>query len=136
MREQLGWLDTNIFVHSLYVNDTHCGRCRSLLEAISRGDAEGWVDPIVLHELTYVITRRQLFPTREAIHQYVRSMLIWENLHAEDKDGLLQALARWARQNVGFVDAWLAVLAQRRGLPVCSVNAVDFAGVPNTYGRT
>jgi predicted nucleic acid-binding protein len=133
MTEQLGWLDTNLFVHSLYPNDPHCDRCRAHLRSLRDGRAEGWIDATVVHELTYVLIRRSLFPTRETINQYVRSHLIWESIRADDKDGLLEALARWTMQGVGFVDAWLAVLGQRRGLPVCSVNEADFSGVPNTY---
>jgi len=131
--QQVRWLDSNLFVHTLFRNDANYARCRAIQQSLQDGDAEGWIDPVVVHELTYVLSRQRQFRTRVAVQEYVRDILLVESIHAEDKDGLLQAITRWARQNVGFVDAWLAVLAQRRGLPVCSVNAVDFAGVPNSY---
>jgi predicted nucleic acid-binding protein len=131
--EQLGWLDTNVFVHSLYPGDPHCDRCRQILRKIRDGIAEAWIDPLVIHELTYVFLRRRLVASREDIYDYLFNQLTWDGLHAVDKPGLLETLARWSRQNVSFVDAWLAVQAQRRGLPVCSVNERDFSGVDNTY---
>jgi hypothetical protein len=34
---------------------------------------------------------------------------------------------------MSLVDAYLAELAQRDNVPVCSANARDFAGVSNSY---
>jgi predicted nucleic acid-binding protein len=131
--ELLGWLDTNLFVHSLFPRDPNGPSCRTILDRLERGDAEGWIAPVVVHELTYVLRRIPTFPNRAAIHDYIRQILLFDAIHAEDKEALLEALGRWQRLNVGFVDAWLAVLAHRRGMPVCSANRADFAGVPNTY---
>ena len=33
---------------------------------------------------------------------------------------------RWETQQVGFIDAWLAVRAARQGVPICSANERDF----------
>jgi predicted nucleic acid-binding protein len=132
-RVQFGWLDTNLFVHALFPRDPHHARCRVILEALERGTGEGWLDPLVVHELSYVLGRLPAFPDRAAIHTYLRTVLLMDAVQADDKPGLLEALARWATGRVSLVDAWLAVVANRRGLPVCSVNRRDFPDVVNTF---
>jgi predicted nucleic acid-binding protein len=131
--EALGWLDTNIFVHALFANDIHHHRCRAILQALQAGRVSGWMDVLVVHELTYVLGRLPQFTTRDDIHQYIRGILSLIAVHAEDKEGLLATLARWATEKVGFADARLAVLAQRHGLPVCTVNQQDFAAVSTSF---
>src|SRR6184192_1522732 len=134
MPEQLGWLDTNLFVHALFPREPHHARCRAIVRALEEGRAEGWLDPLVVHELSYVLSRLgQRFPTRTAIEEYLRGILLIDAIHADDKAGLLEAVARWEIGRTGFADAWLAVRARRRGLPVCSVNQADFGSMPNTF---
>lgn len=136
MTTKFGWLDTNLFVHPLFANDPHRPRCHAILQGLQDGDAEGWLDPTVVHELTFVLGRQRQFADRRDVHQYVQGIVLAPGVHAEDKPGLLEALDHWERQNVGFVDAWLGVLARRRGMPICSVNRADFPGLPNTFPPT
>ena len=91
MPEQLGWLDTNLFVHALFPRDPHHARCRAIVRALEEGRAEGWLDPLVVHELSYVLSRLgQRFPTRTAIEEYLRGILLINAIHADDKAGLLE----------------------------------------------
>ncbi len=131
--EALGWLDTNIFIHALFTKDTQHDRCHAILRALQEGRAQGWIDVLVVHELTYVLGRLPQFTSRAVIHEYIRGILTMSTIQADDKAMLLAGLARWATENVGFADARLAVLAQARGLPVCSANQRDFAGVGNSF---
>jgi predicted nucleic acid-binding protein len=134
MARQLGLLDTNIFVHSLFTRDPHAPRCQALLDAIERGEAEGWLDVGVVHELTYALRRAPGFTDRATIRAYIDRILAMPQILADDKDALISAIERWASEGVGFIDAWLATLADRRGLPICSVNRQDFpASLDNTY---
>jgi predicted nucleic-acid-binding protein len=128
----LGLLDTNVVVRSLFPTDPHCPRCLAILAALEQGEAEAWIDVTVVHELTYVLGRLPTF-SRADVHTYVRGVLLAEGVHADEKAALIEALDRWAIGSTGFVDAWLAVLARRHGLPVCSINAGDFPDVPNTF---
>lgn len=130
---QLGWLDTNIFIHALFRNDLHYSRCVLLLQALQAGRAEGWIDPIVVHELTYVLIRQPQFPTRQAVQEYVLAILETGSIRADDKQSLIDAVTAWAAQGVSFADARLAALARRRGLPICSVNQQHFTDVGNTF---
>ena len=130
---QLGWLDTNIFLHALLPNDRHYPRCRSILRALEEGRAEGWIDVTIVHELTYTLRRLPGFGDRALICAYIEQILGVAQIRADDKQALREALGNWLQRD-GFVDVWLAVLAERRGLPVCSVNERDFpVGLDNTF---
>lgn len=133
MAEQLGWLDTNIFVHAVIESHNEHPRCNALIAALRSGRAEAYIDVTVVHELTYVLLRLRQFRTREAVREYVDSILRVEAIHAEDKDVLRAVLGRWATFGMGFVDAWLRASADRTGLPVCSANAKDFPDVQNSF---
>lgn len=133
MPVELGWLDTNVFVHAMSANDPHQPRCRAILEALENDTAHGWIEPIIIHELSHVLSRRQAFGTRAAIAIYLTALLSYPGVLAPDKPLLASTVARWAAGTVGFVDAYLAELAQRDGLPVCTVNARDFPTTPNSF---
>ena len=75
MTVQLGWLDTNIFVHSLFPNDQPYPRCQAILKALDEGRAEAWVDVGVLHELTYSLMRMRLFPSRLGAYTYIEEII-------------------------------------------------------------
>jgi predicted nucleic acid-binding protein len=129
----IGWIDTDIIVRALFPGDPHHPRCVALLQAMERDAAEGWIEPTVVHEMTYVLGRLPTFSTRAAVHAYVRSILLLPGLRADDKTDLIEAVDHWAAGSAGFVDAWLATLASRRNLPVCSINARDFPDTPNSF---
>ncbi len=140
---RLGLLDTGLFIHALFADDPHAPRCAAILEALEREEAEAWLDVTVLHETTYALRVVPGFTRagaggrpeldRAAVHAYLRPLLLLRGLRADDREALVAALDRWATTDVAFVDAWLATLARRRHLPVCSVNARDFPDVPNSF---
>lgn len=134
MAVQLGWLDTNVFVHVLYPGDREHRRCRAIVEALADDHAQGWLSFAVMHELTYTLSRKPGFGTRTAIATYVNSLLSFPGVLAHDKVTLVNTLARWIESTtIGLVDAYLAELAERDGVPVCSANARDFPATPNSY---
>jgi predicted nucleic acid-binding protein len=134
MTVQLGWLDTNIFVHSLFPNDQPYPRCQAILRALDAGRAEAWVDVGVLHELTYSLVRMRLFASRLDIYSYIEEILSCDSIHADDKPAMLDATYHWATAGVGYIDAWLTALAERRELPICSANSGDFpVHLDNTF---
>jgi len=130
---ELGWLDTNIFVHALMLGDPHQSRCRDVLQALQDGRAEGWIAPSVVHELSYVLTRLPTFKTRPAIALYLTTLLSYPGVVAADKPLLIATVGRWAVGRISFIDALLTELAQGDGRPVCTVNARDFPTTPNSY---
>lgn len=133
MSENLGYLDTNLFVHALFQADGPYPRCRALISTLNAGTARGQLDPFVVHELTYVLLRLRIFADRAAVEVYLRTILQAPGVQAPQRDLLLAALSRWASRGGGFVDAWLATRALADGEPVCSANARDFPDVENTF---
>ena len=133
MSAQLGYLDTNLFVHALFPRDPQHPRCQAIVTALGQGTVEGWIDPLVIHELTYVLLRLRPFPDRAAVEVYLRDLLRYPGVQAPQRPLLLAALSRWASRGGGFVDAWLATLALTDGQPVCSANVRDFPDVDNTF---
>lgn len=133
MSEQIGYLDTNLFVHALFPRDPQYARCRAILTALGQGTAEGRLEPTVVHELTYVLLKLGRFPDRAAVEVYLRSILGAPGIHAPERNLLLAALSRWASRGGGFVDSWLATRALTEGQPVCSANVRDFPDVRNTF---
>jgi len=57
LMRQLGWLDANVFIHPLFEHDPHRPRCEELLRMVYRREAEAWVHPVTVHELTYALPR-------------------------------------------------------------------------------
>jgi predicted nucleic acid-binding protein len=133
MSDQFGYLDTNIFVHALFPRDTQHARCRAILAALEQATGEGLLDPLVIHELTYLLLRLPHFSDRAAVEVYLRDLLRMTGVQAPQRPLLLAALSRWASRGGGFVDAWLATLALTEGQPVCSANVRDFPDVTNTF---
>jgi predicted nucleic acid-binding protein len=140
---RLGLIDTGLFIHPLFRRDPRAPRCVAILEALERGEAEGWLDITVVHEATYALRVAPGFTRaanggrveldRGAVHAYLRPLLLLQGIRAEDRDGLVATLDRWATTGVAFGDAWLTTLAIRRHLPVCSPNQADFTDVVNTF---
>lgn len=129
----LGWLDTNIFVHAVFPNDGQHRRCRELLLALEEGRATAFLSPLVVHELTYVLSRLPSFRSRADVYRYIHAFLLTDSIQMEEKEDVVRALALWANAGIGFVDAWLSAAATRTGMPICSVNERDFPGVANSY---
>jgi predicted nucleic acid-binding protein len=133
MTVQLGYLDTNLFLTVFFLGDPDARRCADIIQALEDGRAEGWIDPLVVHELTYVAPRTRRFPSLLGIQKYIASIILLGSVQAEDKEGLLEALARWATEGVSFVDAWLSVRAKRRQTAICTLNERDFPETRNTF---
>jgi predicted nucleic acid-binding protein len=133
MATELGYLDTNLFVHALFPQDTQYARCRAIVADLEQGVATGWLDPLVIHELTYVLLNLRRFSDRAAVERYLRGIVRSPGVQSAERDTILAALSRWASRGGGFVDAWRATRALEQGHSVCSVNARDFPDVPNTF---
>jgi predicted nucleic-acid-binding protein len=133
MTIDLGYLDTNIFVHSLHPKDETYARCREIITALEEGSATGQLDVTVVYELSFILARGRRFPDRLAIAEYIQSILTMTGVIVEDTEILKTALERWATRGVGFADAWLFARALASETSVCTANARDFSGVRNTF---
>jgi len=120
-----GLLDTNTFIHAM-THDAHSEECSRFLAALEDGRVDAWLEPIVLHELSYALRRWRKEITREEIAEYLLVILGWPGVRG-DKESMINAVERWsATPGLAFVDAYLAALASRRGAVIYTKNARDF----------
>jgi len=129
-----GFLDTNVFVHPLYENDPDRARCRQVLDDLSEGRAIGFLNHIIVHELTYVLKAKvESMKSRQDIRDFITPFLLLDNIEVPDRELLVAALVDWAdNSSLGFADVLLKQYALQSGRPVCSVNRKDFDGVTNS----
>lgn len=120
-------LDTNVVLHA-QTNDHLSGECKRFLAALRRGTLRARLEPVVLHELTYVLPRYLKQLDRTDVAAYLRSMLTWPGIQG-DIDLMDETLRRWSdTRDLSFVDAQLAALAARHNCPIYTKNVSDFLG--------
>lgn len=125
-----GYVDTNVFLHA-QANDAHTSGCRALLRAAADGQITLRVDPLVLHELTYVLPRYVKTMTRSDVVLYCRSVLQWPGIHLDEAPFWLMVLETWeADERLSWTDAVLIRRAQDTALPLWSRNHRDFTRYP------
>jgi hypothetical protein len=72
--------------------------------------------------------------SREDVAAYLLMVIAWDGVRGE-KGVMVDAIQRWRRKpRLAFVDAYLAALATRRGVPIFSKNVreLEAEGVPVT----
>ena len=121
----LGLVDTNVFIHA-QTRDAYAQECLQFLEAVERGTIQVRLDPIVLHELSYALPHYRKGMTRAEVAEYMLAILAWDGIIA-DGELLIETIERWRDSDrLAFVDAYLASLAARDGLPVYTKNVDEF----------
>ncbi len=130
-----GWLDTNVFIHALCEGDLEHRRSAEILYSLENDEARAALDPLVVHELTYVLPRvvKNRFCSRQDIFEFIAPYLALENIYIDQRQSLIDALRLWAGSTLAFVDAYLRANARVRQEPNCSANRQDFGGVTNTF---
>jgi predicted nucleic acid-binding protein len=122
-----GLLDTNLFIHA-QSTDLHSDECRRFLAALEQGNARARLEPLVLHELSYVLPHYLKQLTREQIAQYLLSVLSWVGVEG-DIELMVETVQRWGRTpRLSFVDAYLAARATELQCPVYTQNVRELVG--------
>lgn len=129
-----GYVDTNVFLHA-QAQDAHTAACRALLRSAAAGDVVLRLDPLVLHELIYVLPRYVKTMTRADVALYCRSVLQWAGMHLDERPFWLAVLETWeSDERLSWTDAVLIRRAQDTALPLWSRNHRDFSryDIPNS----
>ena len=117
----VGLIDTNIFLHAP-TTDVSSEECRRFLVRLARGEEQAELDILVVHELTYTLPRVVKQMDRRQVAAYVLMVIGWPRIVA-DKATLHDVVQRWGRsQGLAFVDAYVAVRANREGREVYTKN--------------
>ena len=112
-----GILDTNILISAL-MNDSTSAECGEFVELLQRGDVSARLHVLVLHELTYALTRALPQMTRSKIATYILEILSWRGIECDVPLFLATAEAWGGTAGLSFVDAYLGNMALRDN---CSV---------------
>ncbi|MCC6943477.1 MAG: PIN domain-containing protein [Thermomicrobiales bacterium] len=123
--ERVGLLDTNVVVHSL-LNDAHSAECRQFLSLVQEGSVRVRIEPMVIHELAYVLTTRGRRMSVEDAADLLDSLLRADGV-AGEVDLLIKAVSLWKQHaGIDFVDCYLAAKAISTDAPVYSKNIRHF----------
>ncbi len=131
---RVGLLDTNVLIHAL-TNDSQGAECRRFLEAVQTGDRAVLLTTVVIHEFTYAVTRYRQQMSRQDVADYLIGLMALPAVYLDD-EAVFESVRIWANSpGVGFVDAYLAVRAQRDRMPIYTKNIRHFepfdVDVPN-----
>lgn len=119
-----GLLDTNVLIHSL-TNDANSAECRTFLRLVQAGERRVRLEPYVVHEMSYALSR-VLKHTRQEIAEELLALTQWSGIDC-DQELIPAAIIRWRdRPSVSFADALLAAEAIRSQTRVFTVNVRDF----------
>jgi predicted nucleic acid-binding protein len=121
-----GLIDTNVFLHA-QTTDAHSDECRRFLAALEQGTQQAWLEPLVLHELSYAFRHYVKQATKDDVASYMLTVLGWPGVRG-DKDVMVDAVERWSMTpGLAFVDAYLAALAHRHGAVVYTMNVRELS---------
>jgi predicted nucleic acid-binding protein len=122
-----GLIDTNVFIHA-HSNDSKSEECRRFLAGLEKGDVYAYIEPLILHELSYALPRYVQQMTREDVAAYLLMILSWDGIRGE-KDVLADAVERWRlTPGLSFADAYLSALAAERQCPIYTKNVRELVG--------
>ena len=124
---RLGLLDTNVLIHA-FANDQEGDDCRAFLEQVRAGERSVLLTTVVVHEFTYAVGRYRKQMHRQDIADYLVGLMALPAVHLDD-DAMFETVRTWGSEpKIAFVDAYLAVRAQREGRPVFTKNVKHFQG--------
>lgn len=122
-----GLVDTNLFIHA-HAHDPFTDECRAFLAALESGRIRAYLEPIILHELSYALPHYIKQMTRSQVADYLLMVLAWDGI-VGDKGAMVDAVERWrGTSGLAFADAYLAALATQRQCPVYSKNVRELQG--------
>jgi len=114
-----------VVVHALG-NDADTSAAQAFLSRIEAGELQVIVDPIVVNELIYVLSRFTREFSRDRIADVALSMLDISGTSTLDAT-VRRAIVVWRdAPGLSFVDAYLGTRAVMEDLPVYSINRKDF----------
>lgn len=102
------FVDTNIFVYTLYPVDLHKHkRCLALFEKAQQGNISLWTTEWVIAELVWILGRMKKEKT--VIKNIIGKIITTKGLEMRNGSVFSKALALWIK-NINFIDALNLVL--------------------------
>ena len=102
------FVDTNIFLRFLLADHPQQSpACKKLFEKATKNQIELVTLPIVIVEISWVLLSFYKETKKEAVKK-IKTILFWENLEILDRDILLSAVDLFEKNNLDFIDAYVA----------------------------
>ena len=100
--------------------------CRRFLKDVAAGNVMVTIEPIVVHELTYAISRVRKDLDRKAVADTI--LVLLSGAGVDEPTGLIAgAVEAWRdTPQLSFVDAYLGAKSLAEDRPVYTVNRKDF----------
>lgn len=116
-------IDTNILVRYLMQDhERHSAVATALFERCDRGELSFLLLPEVLSECVFVLESTYQRP-RQAIAEALSILIANSGIELDDVNVHIDALARYGKSRMHFVDCLLAAHASARGIAVASFDA-------------
>jgi len=113
-------LDANVLVRFFMQHPPAMGRAATkLFEAAAKGDTELRLDPLIVAEVVFVLTKVYGQP-RSAVADALLDLLENPGITLEASDCVRNALKRFKSFSVDFADAWVAAIASEHQAPIAS----------------
>ncbi len=125
MKELL--VDTNVIIRLLSGDhEEHAEAARKLFTLAYEGKHRIWIHAMVIAECCYVLEGKYYGYDRHTIAQHLIALLQLKGVKCFEPAILSNALHLYARTDVDFVDAYLAILQQEGQDGVATFNDSDF----------
>jgi predicted nucleic-acid-binding protein len=121
-------IDTNVIIRLLSGDhEQHSPAARKLFALANEGKYRLWIHSMVIAECCYVLEGKYYGYDRQTIARHLISLLQLKGVKCFDAGIVSDALECYARTDVDFVDAYLAVLQLDSREGVVTFNSKDFA---------
>lgn len=102
------FVDTNIFLRFLLADHPQQSpACKKLFEKATKNQIKLVTLSIVIIEISWVLLSFYKESKKEAIKK-IKTIIFWENLEILDRDILLSAVDLFEKNNLDFIDAYVA----------------------------
>lgn len=129
-------LDTNVLLrHLLHDHPEQSPASTALLERIESGVLAGWITPMAVAEMVWVLSGSPYGLTRADIRDGISALIEVPGLRVVDNRALLRALELYASMSIDFIDAYHGALAEETGSKVYSFDR-DFDRIPGVIRLT
>lgn len=112
------FVDTNLFIRFLSRDDEEkAARCKTLFEKARAGEIKLFTSELVIAEVVWVLQSPKTYHQKpEKIRDLLLPLLMLKNLYFPHKELYPDVFELFASTNVDYIDAYNAILMQRKGI--------------------
>lgn len=112
------FVDTNVFIRFLSRDDKEkAAKCKTLLKKALTGEIKLYTSELVIAEVVWVLQSPKTYNQKpERIRELLLPLFTIKNLHFPNKELYPDIFELFASKNVDYIDAYNAVLMQRKGI--------------------